>query len=40
LALLVVEKSFTLVPKGNTIMEEVRIVEAQVVVENIVIIEA
>jgi hypothetical protein len=39
LALLVVEKSSTLVPKGDTIVEEVRIMEAQVVVENIVTIE-
>jgi hypothetical protein len=40
LALLVVEESFVLVPKRDTIVEEVRIVEAQVVVENIVTIEA
>jgi predicted RNA-binding protein len=36
----VVEESFTLVPKGDTIMEEVRIVEVQVIVENIITIEA
>jgi hypothetical protein len=35
-----VEESFALVPKGDTIVEEVRIVEAQVVVENILTIEA
>jgi hypothetical protein len=40
LALLVVEESSALVLKGDTIVEEVRIVETQVVVENIVTIEA
>lgn len=39
MALLVVEESSTLVPKRDTIVEEVRIMEAQVVVENIVTIE-
>jgi hypothetical protein len=40
LALLVVEESSTLVLKRDTIVKEVRIVEAQVAVKNIVTIEA